>query len=87
MWPKQTNTDALMEKQQNQKGIHETCDQCSLIPTNQSRKSDHSLFFSKENWWALMTSIGQNILFPIHYENTPIQIYWKFYHQKMKIFR
>ena len=23
----------------------------------------------------------------IHYENTPIQIYCKFYHQKMKIFR
>ena len=23
----------------------------------------------------------------LHYENTPIQIYWKFYHQKMKIFR
>ena len=22
----------------------------------------------------------------IHYENTHIQIYWKFYHQKMKIF-
>ena len=22
-----------------------------------------------------------------HYENTPIQIYCKFYHQKMKIFR
>ena len=22
-----------------------------------------------------------------HYENTPIQMYWKFYHQKMKIFR
>ena len=22
-----------------------------------------------------------------HYENTPIRIYWKFYHQKMKIFR
>ena len=21
-----------------------------------------------------------------HYENTPIQIYWKIYHQKMKIF-
>ena len=21
-----------------------------------------------------------------HYENTPIQLYWKFYHQKMKIF-
>ena len=23
----------------------------------------------------------------IHYENIPIQIYWKFYHQKMEIFR
>ena len=22
-----------------------------------------------------------------HYENTPIQIYWKFYNQKMNIFR
>ena len=22
-----------------------------------------------------------------HYENMPIQIHWKFYHQKMKIFR
>ena len=22
-----------------------------------------------------------------HYENMPIQIYWKFYYQKMKIFR
>ena len=22
-----------------------------------------------------------------YYENMPIQIYWKFYHQKMKIFR
>ena len=23
----------------------------------------------------------------IFYENMPIQIYWKFYHQRMKIFR
>ena len=23
----------------------------------------------------------------MHYENKPIQIYWKFYHQKMKIFK
>ena len=22
-----------------------------------------------------------------HYENTPIQIYWKLYHEKMKIFK
>ena len=22
-----------------------------------------------------------------HYENTPIKIYWKFYYQKMKIFK
>ena len=27
-------------------------------------------------------------VFPVHhYENTPIQIYWKFYHQKMAIFQ
>ena len=25
--------------------------------------------------------------FDNHYENTPIQIYWKFYHQETKIFR
>ena len=25
--------------------------------------------------------------FILHYENMPIQIYWKFYHQQMKIFR
>ena len=25
--------------------------------------------------------------FDIHYENTPIQINWKFYHQKMAIFQ
>ena len=25
--------------------------------------------------------------FAKHYENTPIQIYWKFYHQKMAIFQ
>ena len=24
--------------------------------------------------------------FQFHHENTPIQIYWNFYHQKMKIF-
>ena len=23
----------------------------------------------------------------IHYENMPIQIYWKFYHEKLKVFR
>ena len=22
-----------------------------------------------------------------HYENTPIQIYWKFHHQQLKVFR
>ena len=25
--------------------------------------------------------------FKCHYENTPIQIYWKFHQQKLKIFR
>ena len=24
---------------------------------------------------------------PLHYENMPIQIYWKLHHQKLKVFR
>ena len=28
-----------------------------------------------------------NVSLTKHYENMPVQIYWKFYHQKMKIFR
>ena len=39
--------------------------------------------------WAI--GVGQSIsayaMEEKHYENMPIQIYWKFYHQKMKIFR
>ena len=27
------------------------------------------------------------VMYSLHYENMHIQIYWKFYHQKMKIFR
>ena len=33
-------------------------------------------------WYELWGKCSTN-----HYENMPIQIYWKFYHQKMKIFR
>ena len=29
--------------------------------------------------------INRPLLF--HYENTPIQVYWKFHHQKLKVFR
>ena len=39
--------------------------------------------FTFENWTALLWLV--RLLY--HYENMPIQIYWKFYHQKMKIFR
>ena len=40
--------------------------------------------------YLLWTSV-QNVHFYTgrrlgHYENMPIKIYWKFYHQKMKIF-
>ena len=31
--------------------------------------------------------LEQRQKFTNHYENTPIQIYWKFYHQKMAIFQ
>ena len=29
----------------------------------------------------------RSMFFALHYEDMPIQIYWKFYHQKLKIFR
>ena len=35
----------------------------------------------------IMIIIIPNGIFYLHYENTPIQIFWKFYHQEMKIFR
>ena len=36
-------------------------------------------------WSALINYIW--IFFVIHYENMPIQIYWKFYHQKSENFQ
>ena len=39
-----------------------------------------------KSWTSLI--LDQIGLFPwvLHYENTPIQIHWKFYHQKIAIF-
>ena len=39
-----------------------------------------------------ITGLGHKVMvgfscFTLHYENMPIQIYWKFYNQKLKIFR
>ena len=39
----------------------------------------------QEQW--LRYSKYEGVLLRLHYENTPIHIYWKFYHQQMKIFR
>ena len=40
--------------------------------------------FNPSKWQVLPMSKSKR---PIHYENTPIQIYWKFHVQKLKIFR
>ena len=49
--------------------------------TPQNAASDQGLH-------CLLSSLWSNIFLRFnHYENTPIQIYWEFYHQKMKIFR
>ena len=32
-------------------------------------------------------STADKLMLIVHYENTPIQIYWEFYHQKIKTFR
>ena len=37
--------------------------------------------------WRPIKGALANSINPNHYENMPIQIYRKFYHQKMKIFR
>ena len=46
-------------------------------------KSIFFLFFAKKTEFDISCKLSPTE----HYENTPIQIYWKFYHQKMKIFR
>ena len=41
----------------------------------------------RKNAWGVYGGIFIIDIPLMHYENMPIQIYWKFYHQKMKIFR
>ena len=36
--------------------------------------------YNSDGWYG-------SLLFAFHYEITPIQIYWKFHHKKLKIFR
>ena len=55
-------------------------------------------FFQTKNTQK-KTKVGESVLLSLfiysyvlweaayHYKNMPIQIYWKFYHEKMKIFR
>ena len=43
-----------------------------------SKKSKHFYKINEHKW---------SFFYKIHYENTPIQIYWKFHHQKLKVFR
>ena len=39
-------------------------------------------------WRRLETFMHfEDVYYNLHYENMPIQIYWKFYHRKMKNFR
>ena len=49
----------------------------------------NSLYAKFKHWEdreADLTICSSGLLYH-HYENMPIQIYWKFYNQKMKIFR
>ena len=42
--------------------------------------------YLKETYWTT-NSVDPDQTEKQHYENTPIQIYWKFHLQKLKIFR
>ena len=64
-----------------------------LLPL-QSMVEETNLY--KNDYHSYMTgvAVGQNfkiyshqLMQFVHYENMPIQIHWKFYHQKMKILR
>ena len=62
----------------------------NFLWTNQ-RRPKYSEIHHISNWNHILF-ISNTLEQPIpdktyHYENKPIQIYWKFYHQKMKIFR
>ena len=48
--------------------------------------SEYTFLHSEAQICYLFTYIRSCILLA-HYENTPIQIYWKFHHQKLKVFR
>ena len=43
-----------------------------------------SIVYKRDNFCNFLFAFMHTLY---HYENMPIQIYWKFYHQKMKIFR
>ena len=50
-----------------------------------SNNSQDYLLYVHQAMRVRLVSVRQ--FYSIHYENMPIQIYWKFYPQKMKIFR
>ena len=57
--------------------------------TEKKKKQTKKLGQYRKSWSLLVLAeifrIGRACHY--HYENTPIQLYWKFYHQKMKNFR
>ena len=60
----------------------------SVIIAPESKKKEpqymNRIFVSR---WLHTWQLFCHYLFLIHYENTPFQIYWKFYHQTLKVFR
>ena len=60
------------------------CAQGRLRSANTSAQSDQSLSSTWKKFCILGWVKVQTDLNVWHYENTPIQIYWKYYHQKWK---
>ena len=67
----------------------------NILKTVDNYKHLGVIISSNNKWSKHIDSITNSALKQIsylrklkfHYENMPIQIYWNFYHQKMKIFR
>ena len=58
----------------------------SVFAVHSVEAKDQSLLNADSEDPAQTAQIGQifRFIWVIHYENTPIQIYWKFYYQKIK---
>ena len=86
------NTDVFITFDENIYGIHsKRVNILYIFPLESPRIIAVSVYYTKLIRTQTMFSCNSSLSFVsygvFHYENTPIQMYWEFYHQKMKTYR